>query len=113
MVINLKSNGENKYGTEEKDNFHFASAWGIPFSLGNVKMSLEGFIDMHSETETNTGKDVPMKIVFQPKLSLDLGALFGQPGNLYTGIEYDYRKNMYGVDGEDQHNPQLFVEFAL
>ena len=111
--IYYRDNGENKYGVEEDDSVHFGSAWGIPFTVAGMKWSLEGFIDMHSETETNTGKDVPMKIVFQPKLSLDLGALFGQPGNLYTGIEYDYRKNMYGVDGEDQHNPQLFVEFAL
>ena len=108
-----RNNGENKYGTEEKDNFHFASAWGIPFSLGNVKMSLEGFIDLHTSTETNTGNDVPMKIVLQPKIKMDVGALMGKGGVFYAGIEYDYRKNMYGVDGQDQNAPQLFIELSL
>ncbi|MCK7596816.1 hypothetical protein M0G74_05970 [Microbulbifer sp. CAU 1566] len=109
----VRDNGKNKYGVEEDTSYHFASAWGIPFSLGDTKMSLEGFIDLQTSTETNFGQDVPMKIVLQPKLKLDMGGIFGNPGTFFAGLEYDYRKNMYGVDGQDQKNPQLFVEFSL
>lgn len=112
--IYYRENGTSRFGTEEDNNYHFASAWGIPFSIAGARVSLEGFIDLQTSTETNTGNDVPMKIVWQPKLSLDVGHLFiDKAGTFNAGIEYDYRKNVYGVKGQDMHNPQLFVEFSL
>ncbi len=109
----VRDNGKNKYGEEEDNSYHFASAWGIPFNVGSAKLSLEGFIDLQTSTETNTGKDVPMKIVWQPKISMDVGNFFGKPGTFFSGFEYDYRKNMYGVDGQDQKALQLFIEFNM
>lgn len=112
--VYYRDNGRNRFGVEEDDNYHFASSWGIPFSVGPAKVSLGGFIDVQSSTETNTGNDVPMKIVWQPRLAVDIGdLLFDRPGTFFSGIEYDYRKNMYGVRGQDQNNPQFFIEVNL
>ena len=108
--VYLRDNGTNRYGEEEDNSYHFAGAWGIPFSIAAAKLSLEGFIDVQSSTDTNKGRDVPTKIIFQPRLKLDVGNFVGKPGSLFTGVELDYRDNMYGVKGQDQRALQLILE---
>jgi nucleoside-specific outer membrane channel protein Tsx len=68
--------------------------WLLPFTLGKVKLNLQGFIDWagaEGRAEEN--------LLIVPRLWCDLGSIWGAPGHIEVGVEYLWWKNKFGVDG--------------
>jgi len=82
--------------------------WQLPFSIGRSKWTLEGFADI-AGTEDNSTHN----IIFQPQLLLDVGDLFGHPGQIKAGFEYSYWSNKYGVEDIDQKVMQAMMKWSF
>lgn len=83
-------------------------AWGMPFSLGKAQFSFEGFFDYAWDVDPSEDN-----IVTQPRLLLDVGSLWGSPGAIQAGIEYQIWRNKYGIDGVDEDFPELMVKWIF
>lgn len=82
--------------------------WQLPFSVGSSKWSFEGFADI-----AGTEDDSRHNVIFQPQLLLDVGELFGHPGQIKAGFEYSYWSNKFGVEGIDQDVMQLMMKWSF
>jgi len=82
--------------------------WQLPFSIGSSKWSFEGFADI-AGTEDNAKHN----IIFQPQLLLDVGDLFGHPGQIKAGVEYSYWSNKFGVKDIDQKVMQVMMKWSF
>lgn len=83
-------------------------AWLLPFQVGPVKASLGGFIDFAgSQGERKSS------IIGAPQLLVDLGNFWGTPDRLHGGIEYQFWRNQFGIDGENESVVQLMVKWVL
>ncbi len=84
-------------------------AWKYPFRLGRLSMSFEGFVDIigrHGTCQAQT--------LAQPQLRLDLGELAGTaPNRFHAGIEYQYWRNKFGVQGLRESFPQLLFTWSF
>jgi nucleoside-specific outer membrane channel protein Tsx len=69
-------------------------SWAAPFKIGGARLKADGFADFvgsHANCEA--------WILTQPRLLLDLAALWRKPGKLYVGVEARYWRNKYGISG--------------
>ena len=83
-------------------------AWSLPFSIGAVKLSFDGFahfIGSHGQCAR--------QILTQPQLKMDLGAVRSKPGKLYVGVEWQRWDNKFGIDGLDESFPQLLGQWVF
>ncbi len=87
---------------DDDSTWQISPSWNVPFKLGAAQFEFGGFLD-YSGAEG----DGKYQILAQPQLLLDVSNFADKPGNLYVGIEYQYFKNKYGVDGVDDN----FVQF--
>jgi nucleoside-specific outer membrane channel protein Tsx len=83
--------------------------WNYPFQLGNYKMSFEGYFDYADYEEGTTN------FFTQPQLLLDAGDALKilEPGKFYTGLEYRYWHNLYGIEGETEIAPQAVAKWIF
>ena len=71
-------------------------SWSLPFGIGAAKLRTEGFVDMlggHANCEA--------WILTEPRLLLDLSALWQNPGQLLVGAGFLYWHNKYGIANLD------------
>lgn len=74
--------------------------YGVPFSLGEVDMMLDGYIDW-SSAEGDHASDFH----FNPQLRANVGKFFGiTKSKLEAGIEYSYWSNKYGVATDENES---------
>jgi len=74
--------------------YQITPSWSLPFSAGAAKLKFDGFVDFigkHANCEA--------WILTQPRLALDLSALWHKPGNVYAAVDYSYWHNKYGIAG--------------
>jgi nucleoside-specific outer membrane channel protein Tsx len=83
-------------------------AWLLPFNVGKAGFAFEGFFDYAF------GED-PLEdnIITAPRLLLDVGSLFGKPGCVQAGVEYQIWRNQYGIKDEDEDVAQAMVKWIL
>jgi nucleoside-specific outer membrane channel protein Tsx len=74
--------------------YQLTPSWGLPFSLGSVGLSFNGFIDF-----IGTHGECASQVLTQPDLRLDLSRLWNKPGIIQVGVQWVYWHNKYGVDG--------------
>ena len=86
----------------EDTTYQISPSWNIPFNIGGTMWSFGGFLD-YSGPEGDT----KYQFLAQPQLLLDVSNFADKPGNLFVGIEYQYWKNKFGVEGVDEN----FVQF--
>ena len=100
------------YRANEKkdDDAQLTVAWGLPFKIGATSLSFDGFFD--ATTGYDSDDDFGGQAIFhaQPQLKLDLGNFWGQSNKYYVGVEVDYWKNKFGVDGADQTTVQAMAQ---
>jgi len=94
-------------GIEGETTYQISPSWNIPFDLGGTKWTFGGFLD-YAGAEGD-GKEA--NLLTCPQLLLDVSNFAGSPGNLYVGIEYQYWKNKYGVDGVNDEVAQLMAKW--
>jgi nucleoside-specific outer membrane channel protein Tsx len=78
--------------------------WQLPFKIGRVSMSFEGFVDYTTGYAGNAEHTLT-----QPQIRADIGDLFGYPKKLYAGIEYQYWHNKFGIRGLNDEAPQALL----
>ena len=74
--------------------YQITPSWSLPFSVGSAKLKLDGFVDFigkHANCEA--------MVLTEPRLTLDLSALWNKPGHLYAGVDWLYWRNKYGIKG--------------
>lgn len=84
--------------------------WMAPFSVGPTHWTFEGFFDYATEEKAVNKVE---NIVSSPRLTMDVGALFGAPKQLSAGVEYSYWMNKYGSKGVDEGVPQATLKWTF
>lgn len=92
---------------EDDTSWQISPAWSIPFNIGEAQLTCGGFLD-YMAADNDNAKD---NILFVPQILLDVGAFHDNPGRLFVGIEYQYWKNKYGVDGIDDNLVQAMAKW--
>jgi nucleoside-specific outer membrane channel protein Tsx len=82
--------------------------WLVPFSVGVVDFVFEGFLDYAYDVAPQKNN-----LLTQPRFLVDIGKLFSSAGNLYAGMEYDYWRNKFGIDGVTERCPQAMVKWVF
>lgn len=88
--------------------YQVTPVWKLPFTFGSHKFSFEGFLDVIGKHGT-----CAQQILTQPQIRWDIGNYFGQSDTIYLGIEYQYWKNKYGIDGREESLPQALITWKL
>lgn len=102
----------NTYLRDDKnipgDTYQVTLVWGTGFEIAETDWLFKGHFD-YAGAEGDKEKSINSA----PQLLLDVGDFWGASDKLYAGIEYQYWKNKYGVEGADEHHPQLMVTWKL
>lgn len=99
-----RSEFKGQPATCQGDGVQITPAWQLPFHIGRLSMSFEGFVDY-----TSAYGGCVAHTLSQPQLRVDIGDLFGTPKKLYAGIEYQYWQNKFGIQGLNDEAPQALL----
>jgi len=97
--------------------YRIALAWGVPFQLGPVPLSFEGFLNYTAEKgKDGFGVDTDPETWTNLFVMADVGQmLMGKPKTLRAGIGYEYIKNKFGSSdgstGSKTTTPMLKVQW--
>jgi nucleoside-specific outer membrane channel protein Tsx len=95
-------------------------AWGIPFHIGPVPLSFEGFANfIASKGEDEFGADTKPETNIDMQVMYDFSEIVGTPKNTFkAGLEYQYWRNKFGNDhtkaagdGAFAKTPMVRVEY--
>jgi nucleoside-specific outer membrane channel protein Tsx len=89
--------------------FQINPVWMLPFSVGGLKGSFGGWIDVMS----GEGDNQDWWFQAQPTLLVDVGNFWGAPGKLMVGCEYEYFSNFLGINVGDVNHPQFVTIWNL
>lgn len=97
----------NEIGPQKDAGSQVTLVWLKPFEVGTLSFAFEGFLDYafgmdHAEDNLLTA----------PRLLLDVGKLWGSPGVLQAGIEYQIWRDKFGLDGIDEDVAQAMVKWV-
>jgi nucleoside-specific outer membrane channel protein Tsx len=84
--------------------YQVTPSWGLPFSIGGLAFSLDGFVDFIGDHG-----DCAAQILAQTQLKVDAG----QPGGFLFGIEWQYWDDKFGIEGLDENFPQALVQWKF
>jgi nucleoside-specific outer membrane channel protein Tsx len=91
----------------KSNDYQITFAWIHPINIGDFKFSIDGFIDYSSAADTHSAE-----LLFHPQIKWNISDLIGlTKSTLYVGIEYDYWRNKYGIEGIQEHNPNLLIKY--
>ncbi|MEH6582953.1 MAG: nucleoside-binding protein [Halioglobus sp.] len=100
------------FGFKEDDSYMVDFNWALPFKIGNTSWSLEGHVEYIDgadmvAVQRGVGELFDAKreswVLAQPQLRMDLGEImYGQEGQLFIGIEYQYWSNKLGDKDTDE-----------
>jgi nucleoside-specific outer membrane channel protein Tsx len=93
----------------DETSFQISPAWSMPITVGSLNFEFNGFLDY----STAEGEGAEAILLTQPQLLLDVGNFMNKGGSYYAGIEYQYWKNMYGVEGLDDNAIQLMGKWVF
>lgn len=86
--------------------------WLVPFKVGAMKLAFEGFVDYaFGEDGGNAPKED--NLIAGPRLLVDVGDMWGTPGQLQMGVEYQIWSNKFGIKGVDEDVAQLMVKWTM
>lgn len=96
--------------TDVKDEtYQLTLVWNRPIEINGLHFLAEGFADFAGR---EGGKEANELIV--PRFLLDVGDIIGLPQNkLYTGIEYSYWHNKFGIKGTKENVGQFQVKLVF
>lgn len=90
-------------------------AWGIPFTVGSVSLSFEGFANfIASKGKDEFGGETAAETNIDMQLMYDLSPVMGaQPNTFKLGVEYQYWKNKFGNDSSGAAGPGAFAKTPM
>lgn len=95
-------------------------AWGIPFNIGSLPLSFEGFANfIASKGKSETGADTAAETNIDMQVMYDMSSVVGaSPKTLKVGFGYQYWKNKFGNDtagfagsGATARTPMIRAEY--
>ncbi|MDN7407997.1 hypothetical protein QZM42_05485 [Burkholderia vietnamiensis] len=110
-------NNDGYYGPT---NFHWTynveSSWNIPFTVGPVPLSLQGYLNVIGPKGNDYTQPTKTEVLLHPKIMVDVGQLaFGKKNWIEAGVGWEYWYHKFGannsVGGAIQSTP--FVEAKL
>lgn len=110
-------NNDGFYGPT---NFHWtytaASSWNIPFVIGSVPLSFQGYVNVIGPKGNDYTQPTKTEVLLHPKLMVDVGQLIDKKKNfIEVGVGWEYWWHKFGannsVGGAIQSTP--FVEATL
>jgi len=100
--------GGGKLCGSTETTYQVTPAWLLPFNVGGAKFSFTGFMDIIGKHGT-----CARTILTQPQLRWDVGNHFGKSDTVFLGIEYQYWRNKFGIQGRRDNFPQLLLVWKL
>ena len=90
-------------------------AWGIPFSVGPVPLSFEGFANfITSKGKNEYGGDTAAETLIDLKLMYDVGAAVGGKAKTFrVGLEYQWWRNKFGNDHKGAAGEGAFAKTPM
>lgn len=110
-VFAYSDHGGTAFGKPNyKTTYQITPAWGIPFEVGGMGFEFNGFVDIIG----SRGQGTVRQVLAQPQLLVDVGRHFGMPKQAFLlGVEYQYWKNKFGIQGANEANPQILLKWKL
>jgi nucleoside-specific outer membrane channel protein Tsx len=118
---NAPFNGFTQVATDRyryKTHAMLSAAWGIPFSIGSVPLSFEGYADyIGTKGKNEFGGPTAVEINVDMQVMYDLSPAVGAAKNTFKlGVEYQYWKNKFGnpsdtVPGATARTPMVRAEY--
>lgn len=92
-------------GDSSRESYQLTPAWKMTVPLGESAFIFDGFADWVFGDGTDN-------LHFNPQFKFDVGALVGLKSRaLLAGLDYDYWKNKYDIDGVNQHAYSAIVQY--
>ena len=90
-------------------------AWAIPFSVGELPLSFEGFANfIAAKGKNESGFDSAAETNIDMQVMYDLGSLIGAGKNTFkVGLEYQYWKNKFGNDASGPAGTGAFAKTPM
>ena len=91
------------------------AAWGIPFSLGPVNLSFEGFANfIASKGKNEFGGDTKPETNIDMQIMYDASSILSaKPKTFKVGLEYQYWKNKFGNDHKGAAGDGAFAKTPM
>jgi nucleoside-specific outer membrane channel protein Tsx len=91
------------------------AAWGIPFSIGPLPLSFEGFASyIAAKGKNEFGVDTAAETNIDMQVMYDLSAAIGaKPKSVKLGLEYQYWKNKFGNDSGGAAGSGAFAKTSM
>ena len=92
-----------------------ALSWGIPFNVGPVVLSFEGYANfIASKGKNEFGGDTAAETDVDMELMYDIGSALGASAKTFKlGFEYQYWKNKFGNDHNGYAGPGAFAHTPM
>jgi nucleoside-specific outer membrane channel protein Tsx len=88
--------------------WQLTTVWNLPFKIAAQSFLFEGFLDWAGPEGGGSHN-----LVAAPRLLYDLGENWGRPGTCHIGVEYQLWYNKYGIEGVNEHVPQLMLKYSF
>lgn len=90
-------------------------AWGIPFNVGSVPLSFEGYADfIGSKGKDEFGGNTKAETNIDMQVMYDASNIFSAKKNTFkVGLEYQYWKNKFGNDYEGAAGPGAYAKTPM
>lgn len=109
--------GPTKFSVKESDSYMLDFSWAYPFAVGKTQWSIEGHVEYtHVADQSISGisiEDRESWLLAQVQIRLDVGHFWGNPEQLYLGMEYQYWRNKLGDPDTDESVPQLLIAWRF
>lgn len=93
----------------DDETWQLTLAWKRPIDLQDFHFLFEGFADFSGREDSKAANELIV-----PRLLLDVGALLGyDKRTVYTGIEYSYWHNKFGIEGTTESVAQFQIKWVL
>jgi len=90
-------------------------SWGIPFSIGSVPLSFEGYANfIAAKGKNEAGVDTAAETNIDMQVMYDVSPLIGAaPKSLKVGLEYQYWKNKFGNNSDGAAGSGAFAKTPM
>jgi len=97
-------------GGRDGETVQITTAWAYPFSIGSIDALIDGYTDW----VVNSDGSFHRNLHFNPQIKVDLGKIVGmKKGSLWTGLEYDYWHNKFGIKNSSSFDTDQSAFSAL
>lgn len=87
--------------------FQTTVVWGLPIG----PLTYGGFIDFATGVDNTVFGDTQAQLNFTSQLKYDIAEYLGSDTKVFIGVEYVFWNNKFGIDGVDERNMNLLMQY--